>query len=80
MTDSREFRTSAYFIVNHFKLADFDGSQRINILDLTFLINYLYRNGPPPIPLWMGDVNRDLIVDMQDVVKIVDYMFKGMPL
>jgi hypothetical protein len=29
---------------------DADDSGRINVADLTYLVDYLFRNGPPPPP------------------------------
>ena len=75
--DSADFRVKFYFTISGYSVGDFDNNNFVTILDLTFLINFLFRNGPPPGPIWLGDTNRDQIVDIQDLVKIVDHMFRG---
>jgi subtilisin family serine protease/glutamine cyclotransferase len=55
--------------------ADFD----VTIADVVYLINYLFKSGPPPEPLLTGDVNCDEEIDIVDAVYIVNYLFKGGP-
>lgn len=49
------------------------------IADVVWLINYLYRAGPPPSYLPSGDVNTDGIVSVSDVVFYINYFYKGGP-
>ena len=58
-----------------FKHGDPDGSGTIDAVDIAFLINYLYVNGPPPVPLFTGDANCDGKVDILDVVYLINYLF-----
>ena len=58
---------------------DVTGDGEINIADVVFLINYLYRDGPAPDPLEMGDVNCDDEINLGDVVYLIDYLFRGGP-
>jgi hypothetical protein len=52
----------------------------INIGDVVYLIGYLYRGGPLPIPLeCVGDVNNDDIVNIGDVVYLIAYLYRGGP-
>ena len=51
----------------------------MDVGDLVYLINYLYRGGPPPDPLAAGDANCDGKVDVGDVVYLINYLFKGGP-
>jgi hypothetical protein len=52
----------------------------INIGDVVYLVSYLYKGGPAPIPLdCVGDVNGDGIVNIGDVVYLVSYLYKGGP-
>jgi hypothetical protein len=57
-----------------------DGS--IDPLDVTVLMNYIYRSGPEPEPaLAVGDVTCDGSVDPTDLQTLVDYVFRqGVPL
>ena len=56
---------------------DVNGDESIDIVDAMYLINYLFRGGPPPNPLWMGDLNCDGIVDVADVEYLMEYLFGG---
>jgi hypothetical protein len=44
-----------------------------------YLINYLYKGGTSPDPLWVGDVNCDGQVNLGDMVYLINYLFKGGP-
>jgi len=55
-----------------------DGS--IDIGDLVYMVNYMFRNGPNGLWPLMCDVNGDLIImDIADLVYMVNYMFKEGP-
>jgi len=49
----------------------------VDIGDVVFLINYLYKSGPPSNPLALSDVNGDCLTDIGDVVYLINYLFKG---
>jgi hypothetical protein len=51
----------------------------INSADVVYLINYLFKGGPAPVPLVAGDVNCDGIINSADVVYLINYLFKGGP-
>lgn len=51
----------------------------INLLDVSFLINYLYRQGPEPYPLWSGDVNNTGEINILDVTHLINYLYMGGP-
>jgi len=55
---------------------DFSGP---NIADLTYLVDYLFRGGPPPPCYEEGDVNGDGNINVADVTYLVDYLFRGGP-
>ena len=58
---------------------DANGDGVINSADVVYLINYLFKGGPAPDPLWSGDVNCDEIINSADVAYLIDYLFKGGP-
>ncbi|MCK4223839.1 MAG: C10 family peptidase [candidate division Zixibacteria bacterium] len=58
---------------------DANSDEVIDLGDVVYLINYLYRNGPAPNPLWTGDANCDGIVDLGDLVYLINYLYKGGP-
>ena len=62
--------------------ANGDGAALPNILDLTFLVDYIFRGGPlPPCPK-EGDVNSDgsPTPNILDLTFLVDYIFRSGPL
>ncbi|GEM_PF-1138406 len=58
---------------------DLNDDGLVNILDIVFLINYKFKNGPVPGPLQSADVNRDGTVNILDIVYMVNYKFKNGP-
>lgn len=58
---------------------DANGDGVIDIEDVVYLINYLYRNGDSPNPVEAGDCNCDEIVDLGDVVYLINYLYRGGP-
>ena len=58
---------------------DVDHSGSIDISDLTFLVDYMFREGEvPPVPE-EADVNSDGSLDISDLVHLVWYMFQDGP-
>lgn len=49
----------------------------IDLADVVFLINYLFRGGTAPVPLRLGDPNADCVVNLGDVVFLINYLYKG---
>lgn len=55
---------------------DTDADSLVNVVDVVYLINYLFRSGPPPEPLELGNVNCDQEITILDAVFLVNYVFK----
>jgi hypothetical protein len=51
----------------------------IDVGDVVWEINYLFRGGPPPDPMESGDVNCDGIENVADVVRKIMYLYRGAP-
>lgn len=49
----------------------------VDLSDVIWILNYLYKNGPEPDPLQSGDANCDGIVDVADAVWLLNYLFKA---
>jgi len=47
----------------------------LDVGDLVYLLNYLYRNSIPPSPVSLGDYNNDAEVNISDVVALINYLF-----
>lgn len=55
-----------------------DGSCAVD--DLVQLVDWMFRAGPPPCPIWTaGDVTCDNSVDVADLTYLTSYMFSGGP-
>ncbi|MCP4566912.1 MAG: hypothetical protein GY841_04960 [FCB group bacterium] len=57
--------------------ANSDGS--LNIGDPVFVINYIFKDGPAPVPLCRGEANGDSSLNIGDVVYVINYIFKDGP-
>jgi hypothetical protein len=62
-----------------FVCGDVDGDGKVDLGDIVYLINYLYKGGPPPNPWDAGDVNDDGIINLGDLVYLINYVFKSGP-
>ena len=58
---------------------DVDGNGAINLLDITYLISYLYMGGLPPNPVESGDVNGDGVTNILDITYLIAYLYMGGP-
>ncbi len=51
----------------------------INVADAVFIINYIFKGGPPPAILDAGDANCDRAINIADAVYLINYIFQGGP-
>jgi hypothetical protein len=58
---------------------DANSDQAVNILDVTYIINYLYKNGPAPAPEISADADGSGTVNILDVTHIINYLYKNGP-
>ena len=59
---------------------DINKNGAVDIGDVVFLINYLFRGYSPPNPIYTGDVTCDQVVNIEDIVFIVNYLFRHGPI
>ncbi|MCP4703526.1 MAG: hypothetical protein GY865_02865 [candidate division Zixibacteria bacterium] len=62
-----------------FICSDFDGDEIINILDVVYLVNAIYKDDIQPYPPDRMDVNHDLILNILDIVYLINYIYKEGP-
>ena len=55
---------------------DANGDGAVDIADVVYLLNYLFKGENPPAPMESGDVNCDGIVDLADAIYLLNYLFK----
>jgi hypothetical protein len=51
----------------------------VDLGDVVFLLNYLYKNGPQPCTMESADPNADCAVDLGDAIYLINFLFKGGP-
>jgi hypothetical protein len=74
---SDEYDTSDAFTL--FKCGDANADGGVDVVDVTYMVAYLFKNGPEPIPYEAGDVNLDGEVTVSDAVYLISYLFKNGP-
>ncbi|UCB52686.1 MAG: hypothetical protein JSV10_00920 [Candidatus Zixiibacteriota bacterium] len=63
--------------VREYIAGDSNGDGIINLADVVYLVNFLYKGGSAPEPMEAGDANCDEVVNLADVVLLINYLFKG---
>ncbi len=56
---------------------DVDGSGKINVADVIYLVAALFRAGPQPISPEAGDINCSGGMNVQDITTLVGVLFRG---
>ncbi len=70
----------SYFTGPQYMLGDVNESGAITSADIVVLVNYVFKGGPAPIPVWeAGDVNLTGAITSADIIFLVNYVFKGGP-
>lgn len=58
---------------------DVNDDRIVNLLDVTFLIAFLYKDGPPPVRINHGDPNADCTINILDITYLISYLYKDGP-
>lgn len=58
-------------------IGDCNSSGTLNVLDLNFLVAYLFSGGPAPNPLALGDLNCSGGINVLDLNRFVAFIFGG---
>ncbi|SYZ73614.1 exported hypothetical protein [Candidatus Zixiibacteriota bacterium] len=58
---------------------DGDGNEVINILDISYFIRYLYKQGPAPRVLSASDADGNGATNILDVARLVNFLYRGGP-
>jgi len=51
----------------------------VNVGDVVFIINYIFRDGAAPNPLKVGDANGNCSIDVGDAVYLINFIFRDGP-
>ncbi|MEW5925213.1 MAG: dockerin type I repeat-containing protein [Candidatus Zixiibacteriota bacterium] len=70
-----------YTTINNNRVpGDANSDCHTNILDASFIINYLYKGGMLPQPYGAGDINGDCKENLLDVSYLLYYLYRGGPI
>jgi len=60
---------------------DANGDEVVNLLDIQYLIDYVYGDpqGPPPNPIESGDANADGDINLLDITYLISYIYGTPP-
>jgi hypothetical protein len=58
---------------------DANGDGMANVGDAVYLVNFVFKGGPPPVSMWAADANGDGSVNVGDVVYLVSFIFRSGP-
>jgi hypothetical protein len=61
------------------KCGDVNNNGVVNILDVTYLIAYLYKGGPTPPVLSLANANGTWPINILDATYLIAYLYKGGP-
>jgi hypothetical protein len=67
------------YVTITFRHGDPNGDGNLNVSDVIYTINYLFKGGAAPYPFLAGDANCDGNVNVSDVIYLINYLFKGGP-
>jgi hypothetical protein len=56
---------------------DVNGDGVINLLDINFLINFIYKGGPAPVPLERGNVDGLPGINLKDITLLINFIYKS---
>ena len=75
---STNFKISTGFVYPiTVRCGDANSDDVVDVGDVVYVINYLFKSGPAPKTIQAADTNCDSIVDVGDVVYLINYLFKG---
>ncbi len=77
LTDTQDFTLAVVFDTT--ATCDLVYDDKVNLSDVVFLANYLFKSGPVPNPLKCGDVNCDDSTQVEDIIYLANYILKGGP-
>jgi hypothetical protein len=80
VSQSDSFVVEAGYVLAAFvNRGDANGDGIIELGDIVYLINYVFRGGDPPCPMEAGDANCDGIVELGDIVYLINYVYRSGP-
>ena len=80
MSEGADYELEAgYVAASYVSLGDASTDGLINLGDVVYIINYLFKADVPPCPMEAGDANCDGMVELGDAIYLINYLFRGGP-
>jgi hypothetical protein len=77
LSDSVATLPDSFYVTEGFLCGDCNGDGRITAADATYLVAYIYREGP--VPIGEGDVNVDQRITAADATYLISYIYGAGP-
>ncbi len=69
--------TPTVIIAGMTSCGDCTNDSLMDVADVVYLINYLFKGGLAPDPVCRADVNCSGVIDIGDVIFLINYLYKG---
>jgi hypothetical protein len=79
LEDTGEVIITVYPFIPPLREGDLNRDGIVDVIDVVFLVDYLFRDGPAPQPPALADVNGDCYSTVGDVVYLINYVFRSGP-
>jgi hypothetical protein len=66
-------------LIHSFIAGDANNDKAVNIFDITYLITFLYLEGPEPIPYDAGNVNGSGLINIFDITYLISFLYLDGP-
>jgi hypothetical protein len=76
---TKRLPSSGKLFLTAYKCGDVNVDNEVNVSDVIYLINFLFKGGPAPSFLDCADANGDTQVNVSDVIYLINFLFKGGP-
>ncbi|PKK82687.1 MAG: hypothetical protein CVT49_12470 [candidate division Zixibacteria bacterium HGW-Zixibacteria-1] len=78
--EAADEKTVHLFIAPSYVCGDANDDESVNLLDITYLINYIYKSGPEPVPPEAGDPDGNGLTNILDITYLINYLYKEGPM
>ncbi len=66
--------------ISYYLCGDVNSDGGLKVSDLTYFVNFLFKQGPAPVVLLSADANGDGKVNVSDLTRLVSFLFSlGLP-
>jgi len=79
LIDSVEFFDGSVYVPGLCVYGDANANGTVNLSDIIYLVNYVFKGSIPPCPEKAGDANKNNAVNLADIIFLVNHVFKGGP-